>query len=1053
MVTFSIPGDGDIADASRGTPKSRAPLPFAQRAYAASPYGSISRGTPRGASARKQLMTRDDVPASSLNNSSIATARNIFKASAIVDSPPATNTFSPSLPQSTKKMLFAPGSTPDPSRKHRESMAQATPRGMASKDLNKELFPMKIASPPPELSGEALSRKVPRDWNSKSSIYADQYLAHLCPPELDDEQRRQFFCILDLRRLKYAADEVFVKKGWKLNIINFAKEFEKSRSIILLRYGLYEFQNVKPSKDVVKRWRREHGLPDPEDDSAAGTPTKPAASKKRRGDDLVKESSDAGASKAKRRATERNEEEPAPDASALNKNKRKTLVSDDIEEQPSKMQKPTPSKAKSLFEKVASKPATPASTTPAKPNPFAAAKPTNGSLARSVFNNVKPGAAQSSAGGNIFGHLSDASSNKNSGAEGDVESETDSEPEESQEAGQQSDAPSLAETGSQLGASLFGKKAAATSEPSKEAETRESTPGKSLFDRVTKASNGEPARAEMPSEETPAAVDKTWNPTTTPLKFAPSAPTPPAGSLFGSSTATPSSSLFAPKATSSSSIFGAPKQDQPAAKESSAEAAATDKDGDESDKENDSQAPNKTAPEAKPAPSQPAFGSSSLFSPKPAATETSKDTEPPKSIFGSSTPAAPASTGLFGATSKPSEASSTQAPVMQSTTLFGTKPSEPEKQPATEAPKSEPKFGTTSQGLFGPGSQSSKPPGTDKSSPLFGAKPSGNAASVFSNVSGSAKPTFGAPSSGGDSAAATPAPAPAATQPASTPLFSFGAASTTSDKPSATPQLAAKPLFGAPKSPPSNAANNSIFSGSPMKQDEPSPAKRAFTGGSSADAAAPKFAFGSAAPPSTGLFGASSTPAATNGATSSINFGAGSSTANGGSGGFNFSFGAGAAPASTGAAGATGSTFNNPFASGTGGSNAGSMSTPASGGMFNFGGATAPSAGGSSSFQFGGANGGSSTPAGSSLFGGAQTNNNSNATPSFGGASTPGGGPVFNFTSASPQPAKGETGSVFASNPNPPFGNLQPPAGGASTTGTSKSPFPHRKIAPLKRRV
>jgi len=207
---------------------------------------------------------------------------------------------------------------------------------MAAKTTSKDLFHMRIEDPDPELSGEVLTRKIPQDWNNKGSIYADQFLSHLCPPEFDDEQRRQFFCILDLRRLKYAANEIFSKKDWKLNVINFAKEFEKSRSIILLRYGLYEFQNVKPSKDVLKRWRREHGLPEPEDENDEPTPTKVTAPNKRKADDeMTKDTEMNGVSNNnKRRAPEPEENvqeqqalapTPVPvPASTLGKNKRRS---------------------------------------------------------------------------------------------------------------------------------------------------------------------------------------------------------------------------------------------------------------------------------------------------------------------------------------------------------------------------------------------------------------------------------------------------------------------------------------------------------------------------------------------------------------------------------------------------------------------------------------------------------------------------------------------------------------------------------------------------------
>lgn len=1079
MVTFSIPGD-DVVEATNGTPRQpRPPLPFAKRAYAAaSPFGGAPgkrMGTPHSSSTRKLLMTRDEVPSSSLNKSSIATARNIFRASAITDSPP-TSTFSPSIPQSTMKRVFAPGATPEPSRVYRETVAHATPRGMAAKTTTKELFPMRISSPPPELSGEVLTQGVPKEWNSKGSIYADQFLAHLCPPELDEEQRRQFFCILDLRRLKYAANEIFAKKDWKLNVINFAKEFEKSRSIILLRYGLYEFQNVKPSREVLKRWRREHGLPEPEDEEESeSTPSKMTASKKRK---AAEDTSETLAAKGKRRVMDKEPEpEPVVATPAASKNKRKASVSD---EQPTKLHKSTPSSAKSLFEKIANKPSSkPADETASAAGPTSAPKPslytankptTSSSLARSVFTNLKPTAAQAAASpassSNIFGYLSDASSAKNSGVDADAESESDSDQDDSQEAGQ-SDEPSVAasgagDTGSQLGSSLFGKKPALPASGlgagfASAPDTRESTPGRSLFERVTKGSDGQPVRAEervdevseRSTEEPSAAADQTWNPSTTPIKFAPPAAAAPTSSFFGNATTTSSSSLFAPKSGSATSnIFGAAKQDE-SGRESSAAAstASADKNGGESDKENDSQPAKKALLGSNTPAAQPSFGSS-LFQLKPAV-EASKGTgtsTPATSLVGSAPnpDAKPAETSttnnLFGQANKTNGTAGHH--ITQSTTLFGAKPTEPAKAADAEAPKA-------AASLFGGASSGATATGNAGSLFGAGAKPASTTGSLFGSGASTPaqQPLFGA-----TSAANTDANAPKAD--ASKPIFNFGGASAGGDsKPASDSTAPAKSLFGGPKSPPAGSTSNNLF-GSPMKQDDPSPAKKkTFNGGSNGGDSTPVFGFGGGqtSAQTSNLFGASTAPAQGNSAAGSgpTSFGgAGASTSNSaGTGGFNFSFGgAGAGAAAT--SGATGGAFNNPFASGNSGSNAGApTAAPSSGGLFNFGaGSSAPGSGTSTPFQFGGGNN-ASIPTGGMSFGGNQA---ANAAPMFGGTS--GSSNAFNFSAGGSAPQG--TGSVFGSNQAAaPAFNLQPPTGGSTTTGTSKSPFPHRKIAPLKRRV
>ena len=757
---------------------------------------------------------------------------------------------------------------------------------MAAKATQQELFTLRIPSPSAELSGEVLTRKIPKEWSATSSIYADQYLSHMCPPDLDDEQRRQFFCILDLRRLKYAADEIFSKKDWKLNVVNFAKEFEKSRSIILLRYGLYKFQNVQPSKEVMKRWRRDHGLPDLEDEEGSTpskTPTKTPSSKKRKAAD------DSAVSRSKRQAPDEEEKieaakaktkpaEPAPSQPAA---KKRAFVEDDDEEPRSKMQKSTPSAAKSLFEKAANKSSTPIST-PAKSNLFSA-KPTD-NLAKSVFSGLKPGAHQAGSGSsNIFGHLSDNSA-QNSGVEGDAESETDSDDNEDNQ-----DEPSDVPSGpTETAGNIFAKKPS----PDSVNGTRESTPGRSIFERVEKSTNGEAARADLSS--TPAKpADQTWNPSTTPLKFAPTASAAPTSNLFGASTAASSTagSLFGakPSTTTPSSLFGASKKEEPV-QESTTPTTANEKEAGESDKENEAKAskPLFGLPAATSAPSSGLFGSKPAETSEPAA-ESKPST--PFSFGSDSKPAAPttsSASSLFGSSNKLAAASSAPQP----SPLFGAKPSEPASNPApADSSKPASLFGAAA--AVGPGT-SEKP-----ASGLFGnTKPSPNTANIFGQAA-SSTPTstlFGAPKTTPSSEAPKTNPTPS-TQ---APLFSFGATS------SATNGATAKPLFEAPKSPPPSSSAN-LFAGSPMKQDEPSPVKKPFSSGNNGDST-PKFAFGGQNGTTSNLFGA--TNANVNGTTNAnVSFGGSSQASNGGS--FNFNFGGGG--------GSANSSFTNPFTSGSAG--------------------------------------------------------------------------------------------------------------------------------------
>ncbi len=269
-----------------------------------------------------------------------------------------TSTFSPDLPPAAIK------ATPSA----RKFVTQKNVGAGMSSAASADLFKMRIPSPDPELTGEILSKQVPDDPNRAGTIYADQYLAHRCPTHFDELQRRQFFCILDLRRLKYAANEIFVKKDWKLNILNFAKEYEKSRGLILLRYGLYEFKKVKPSAEVLKRWRAAHGLPAQESedqktesiDNSSTSRTPGTATKRKADDDLGLKDNALATSTAnqnKRRIMDQETTDPFVSGPApFKKSKRKVDETDEPDEnQPSKLQKQPSSMAKSKFESILDK--------------------------------------------------------------------------------------------------------------------------------------------------------------------------------------------------------------------------------------------------------------------------------------------------------------------------------------------------------------------------------------------------------------------------------------------------------------------------------------------------------------------------------------------------------------------------------------------------------------------------------------------------------------------------------------------------------------------------
>ncbi|KAI1643572.1 uncharacterized protein F4817DRAFT_361421 [Daldinia loculata] len=427
-----------------------------------------------------------------------------------------------------------------------------------------EPFKMRIPSPDPELSGAALSKEVPDDPSRTGTIYADQFLAHKCPPNFDDLQRRQFFCVLDLRRLKYAADEIFAKKDWKLNIMNFAKEYEKSRGLIMLRYGLYEFKNVKPSEEVLKRWRAAHNLPEPEPQAEKAVPATPVQSNRRPGalgavstkrkaeDDLAPKDNALMASTAnqnKRRNVAQEQTEAALTGPApFKKSKRKADETDEPDEnQPNKVQKATPTAAKSKFESILNR-AQSGSTSPVKraplapfgsqkpsesqninlngkSNPFAAStnifKPATvetveeSSTTGSVLTGHKVGSVPAKGTSNIFSYLSESSANNSSNENGNVDggdTETESEGEEeaadSQEASQSAQ-PSVASSAgtntpsTQSGSALFSTSntTAASNIFGSLTKSSDLTSKGGLFGRVQMGSNGQPLRGTVNEEE------------------------------------------------------------------------------------------------------------------------------------------------------------------------------------------------------------------------------------------------------------------------------------------------------------------------------------------------------------------------------------------------------------------------------------------------------------------------------------------------------------------------------------------------------------------------
>lgn len=697
---------------------------------------------------------------------------------------------------------------------------------------SQELFKQRIPSPDPALSGAEISNAVPETLLRRTAtVYADQYLAHKCPSEFDDDQRRQFFCILDLRRLKFAANEIFAKKDWKLNIINFAKEYEKSRGLIMLRYGLYEFKNVKPSEDVMKRWRKAHGLPEPQAEPVKATATAAAsglkasfgatASKRKADDDAPSEGNTMETSvfnQNKRRNVDQGTLKDIPKfAPSPVKSKRKAdEAHDDDENSRGKSQRGTPSAARSRLEgiinNVQSSTSTPVGS-PRKQAPFGAsattdspmiplfgiansndasksafatksnpyAPPSNGVIDPAKLNSslFQPGQALNGSKDSVLGShkfgagLAPKASNifgyLSESSANNSGAENGNDDDTASESGE-----SEPETGSQDAAPSY--------EPSAAASTGTATPpiagaGSSSLFGFNKA--------------TPAASNPFATSFTKPDESQVERPTDIAtkGGLFGrvsfGSNGQPLRDTFAqqtPRALSPEKVTVS----------------------ENSETETPAKAPGDFT--FNPATTPITFGkdTSSIFS-KPAASATDKSKE---DIKREKIPAA-SSASLFANPAKVAGAEATPKP------LFGTTAAEPASQPLFGSKPS----GSTSQ--IAPGAKPSKP----SAQLLFGAKSSESSQPLFSN---SATLT--------DAEAPTPAPAP---EPTTSSLFGGKSAS----QPDNAAQSTSQPLFGSVKDTPSNDNSDmTAAAGAPSIFSSQNPSSTTFSFGSTAaPIAAPLF--------------------------------------------------------------------------------------------------------------------------------------------------------------------------------------------------------------------
>ncbi|KAK0659737.1 hypothetical protein QBC41DRAFT_351108 [Cercophora samala] len=778
-----------------------------------------------------------------------STRTNIFRSSAITARPGLPN-YSSSKPTSSLNQSFPPNT---PGRATRAATAELNGRALPQPSTSGDLFKMRIQSPPVHLTGEMMAKEVPSELNRTGSVYADEFLAHYCPPDLDEQQRRQFFCILDLRRLKYAADEVFTKKDWKINILNFAKEYEKSRSLIMLRYGLYEFKTVRASEAVKKEWKEKHNIPDSDDEEETAPKTNGGAKRKASIELTPHSVARPGPGQSSAQRTR------APEVSA--KNKRKADEEPEESTQPAKLQKPgpppakAPSATKSLFESVANN------------TPVKAMKASTGSLFESgpkaKPNGLFASSSKPAGSSNIFGHLSDASKNSgNEGADEDSDSGSDAEEEDTEEASGSED-----QTDSGEGSS-GDKKASVNGTSSSSSDAGESfSQGRSLFERITRGADGKPVRkldthdgslfptpaekerAVSPVKEAapapapkPVPANQTWN-ANTPIKFgapAPAATTAPGTSLFGSTAPKPA----APSAPSGS-LFGSAKTEE--------------------------------KPKETPAPTN-LFGGA-VKKADESATETTK---PPANLFSGFQPkpadSTPAATPVFGGF-KPSTSTSTGSSLFGSSTAAPAAP-EPKKEEEKKA-TIVPGLPTTAPTSFTFGGKSisvaaDNKVATFKPTDMFGEnkKDIAPAQLLFGQAKKEETPAASTPPASslfGASTPATQAAKPAETKslfgastaaPATETRSLFGASTTTSS----TEEPAAKKFaFGSTDT---KSATPSLFgsnASTPVPEAaKPAETKSLFGASTAAPATETKSLFGaSTTTPGTSLFGSSTQPAAT----------------------------------------------------------------------------------------------------------------------------------------------------------------------------------------------
>jgi hypothetical protein len=887
--------------------------------------------------------------------------------------------------------------------------------------------------------------------------------------------------------LKYAADEVFAKKDWKINIMNFAKEYEKSRSLIMLRYGLYEFKTVKASASVKKQWKKDNDIPlsddelDEEEEQQEEAPRKitngPSVNrgKRKAEDELVPQNTPAKASSLNKRAVTEKERDRLDQVSATSTPKPKRKADDlgDADENPpSKLQKAAvpastqkapASATKSIFEQIAnSTPTEPTTATaasifakpkPSPTNPFGTVKPSTG---KSILD--QPASLAPSS--NIFAHLSDTSkaSSNDEDEDGDSDSsqatgsdaDGDADESEVQDASQDDEA-SAANSGG-AATPQFGFKvgpALKTGQPASTASSDAggSTQGRSLFDRISYDKDGQPVRAgtatpqpvatpsvEQDAAAAPAPANKVWT-TDTPIKFAPG-PAQPSSSLFGSA-APKTGSLFgaasdAPKSAAPASTTGPSVTFEPPTP-----AREVEKPADKPASEEPKPAPaSQSIFGAKPAAASP-FGGMASSTPATSNPFGSSSATPAASIFGSNN----AGSSLFSQPKPSDEKKSADTPASTGTSLFGSKPASPA--PEAQKPAASPLFGTQSAA-----SETGVPKPAAVS--IFGAQPA-------KSETKAAKPApfgnmFGNASKAPESKSLTPQPssifgnaakAPE-TSPASAPAVGFSFGATTPAAPPAAGTPTQQPLFGA-----TPGQSSSLFGGT----DAAKPAETQPLFGATPTASGASTPLFGAAPTSqseqnkpqnnsifANPFGGNATPAAP--AENSFKLGASQSTVPSSSFG-----GTNTQPQDNtqsqgsifGNVGSTGTSFtfdargtqqsasfNNPFAGN------GSTATTSS---FNFGGNSTDNAAGQPSatpFSFGAGSAAAPTVsfgAGS----GASTPTSTQPTNMFGAT-----GSSFNFSGSQAQP---NAGSIFGSQPAAPGGNIFTAGGLGTSTGTGKSAF------------